>query len=133
VRDVKCSSDGTRFVVLDAGVNHLGGMAALRRLPPAVAVPVALTTEHEDERPARLVGPLCTPLDVLNAQALLPERIAIGDMVAIPNVGAYGLTASLLGFLSRELPCEIVVDGTELVESTRQVLTRTTLTGADGA
>jgi diaminopimelate decarboxylase len=55
---------------------------------------------------------------------MLPERLAIGDVLAIPNVGAYGLTASLLGFLSRDLPCEIVVDGGRLIEATRLTLTR---------
>jgi diaminopimelate decarboxylase len=69
-------------------------------------------------------GSLCTPLDVLNLRAMLPEGLAIGDVMAIPNVGAHGLTASLLGFLSRDLPCEIVVDGGRLIEATRLTLTR---------
>lgn len=124
VRDIKYSAGGTRFVVLDAGVNHLGGMSALRRIPPAVAVPAAVTSPGSADRPARLVGPLCTPLDVLNLRAMLPDALSIGDVLAIPNVGAYGLTASLIGFLGRELPVEIVVDGTDLVEATRLTLTR---------
>lgn len=124
VRDIKRSASGTRFVVLDAGVNHLGGMSALRRIPPVVAVPTVVSRQCSHDRPARLVGPLCTPLDVLNLQALLPDQLSIGDMLAIPNVGAYGLTASLLGFLSRELPHEIVVDGTELMDATRLTLRR---------
>lgn len=124
VRDVKRSASGTRFVVLDAGVNHLGGMAALRRIPPVIAVPVALSNDGSPDCPARLVGPLCTPLDVLNLHAMLPDQLSVGDMVAIPNVGSYGLTASLVGFLSRELPCEIVVDGARLIDATRLALTR---------
>lgn len=126
VRDIKSSANGTRFVVVDAGVNHLGGMAALRRIPPVVATPIAMPDESSQDRPARLVGPLCTPLDVLNFRAMLPEQLSAGDMLAIPNVGAYGLTASLVGFLSRELPSEIVVDGTRLIEATRLTLTRAT-------
>lgn len=124
VRDIKRSSRGTRFVVLDAGVNHLGGMSALRRIPPIAAEPVAMLEGKSVDGPARLVGPLCTPLDVLNQQAMLPDDLAIGDVLAVPNVGAYGLTASLLGFLSRDLPHEVVVDGTELVEANRLMLSR---------
>ncbi len=124
VRDIKRSSRGTRFVVLDAGVNHLGGMSALRRIPPIAAEPVAMLEGKSVDVPARLVGPLCTPLDVLNQQAMLPDDLAIGDVLAVPNVGAYGLTASLLGFLSRDLPHEVVVDGTELVEANRLMLSR---------
>jgi diaminopimelate decarboxylase len=124
VRDIKRSPRGTRFVVLDSGVNHLGGMSALRRIPPVAAGPVTVPVRGSVDHPARIVGPLCTPLDVLNLQAMLPDHLAIGDVLAIPNVGAYGLTASLLGFLSRDLPHEIVVDGSELVEATRLTLTR---------
>jgi diaminopimelate decarboxylase len=124
VRDIKSAADGTRFVVLDAGVNHLGGMSALRRLPPVVAVPETSASDGSPDRAARLVGPLCTPLDLLNPRAMLPEGLATGDLVAIPNVGAYGLTASLLGFLSRDLPCEIVVDSGRFIEATRLALVR---------
>ncbi|MFJ4673909.1 hypothetical protein ACIQAE_38870 [Kitasatospora purpeofusca] len=56
-----------------------------------------------------MVGPLCTPADVL-ARAVTMHVPPPGSVLAIPNVGAYGLTAALTGFLSRPLPA-VVVDG----------------------
>jgi diaminopimelate decarboxylase len=42
--------------------------------------------------------------------------VEVGDVLAVPNVGAYGLTASLLGFLSHETPEEVAYRGTEVIE-----------------
>jgi diaminopimelate decarboxylase len=42
-----------------------------------------------------------------------------GDLIAFPNVGAYGLTASLVGLLSRLAAGEVVLDGTEVVPFSR--------------
>ena len=53
-----------------------------------------------------MVGPLCTPLDGLARGLALPE-LREGDLLAVPNVGAYGLTASLVGFLSHPAPLEV--------------------------
>ena len=55
---------------------------------------------------------------MLNSRAPLPD-VAPGDLLVVPNVGAYGLTASLLGFLSREAPAEVAVDGGEVVSARR--------------
>jgi diaminopimelate decarboxylase len=60
------------------------------------------------------VGPLCTPGDILGRDISLP-RLGIGDVVAIPNAGAYGVTSSLLMFLGRPAPVEIAVKGGEIV------------------
>jgi diaminopimelate decarboxylase/alkylation response protein AidB-like acyl-CoA dehydrogenase len=122
VTDVKRSRDRT-FVVLDAGVNHLGGMSGLRRLMPLVAHPL---TVGGTGSPVTLVGPLCTPNDVLAHEIELPA-VRGGDAVVFPNVGAYGLSASLVAFLSRDLPVEVVVDGDREVSVSRQRLERVPL------
>src|SRR5439155_21363787 len=56
-----------------------------------------------------VVGPLCTPLDVLARAARLP-RIDVGDLIGIFQSGAYARSASPLGFLSHPSPAEIWVD-----------------------
>ncbi|NBH07253.1 type III PLP-dependent enzyme, partial [Amycolatopsis sp. SID8362] len=63
-----------------------------------------------DALDALVAGPLCTPLDTWSRGAKLPE-LSPGDLVAVPNVGAYGLSASLVAFLGHPLPVEVVVDG----------------------
>jgi diaminopimelate decarboxylase len=107
-------SRGRRFVVLDAGINTLGGMAGLGRLLPLA---VAVDGDPPTER-ATLAGPLCTPGDLLGRDVAVPE-LAPGDVVRVPNLGAYGLTASLVTFLSRPAPAEVFLDGGEVVAATR--------------
>jgi diaminopimelate decarboxylase len=113
VVDVKVSK-GQTFTVLDAGINHLGGMAGLRRLPPIVPtlqqVPGDDSVARDGTVPTAVVGPLCTPLDTFTRSTDLPAPRP-GDLVAVPNVGAYGMTASLLAFLSHPTPVEVVTDG----------------------
>jgi diaminopimelate decarboxylase len=57
---------------------------------------------------AHVVGPLCTPLDLLGAGVDLP-KLEEGDLVAVLQSGAYGLTASPTAFLSHPKPAEILV------------------------
>lgn len=127
VLDVK-KSHGRDVVVLQSGINHLGGMSGLRRLPPLA--PHLLNAEGTRQgRPldALVTGPLCTPLDTWARSTPLPP-IRPGDVVAVPNVGAYGLYASLVAFLGHPLPAEVVIDGDHpgrAPEASRLVLTRT--------
>ncbi len=121
--DVK-RSQGTPVVVLESGINHLGGMSGLRRLPPLV--PTLHAADGRDGEPLRtaiLAGPLCTPLDTWARAATLPD-VRPGDVLAVPNVGAYGLSASLLAFLGHPAPVEVVCDGDRIVGTTRLTLTR---------
>ncbi|MGV3662322.1 MAG: type III PLP-dependent enzyme [Prosthecobacter sp.] len=115
VLDVKQAGTKT-FVVLDTGIHHLGGMSGLGRIPRAAITLQNLTAQREGEMLADVVGPLCSPLDSLaRGQKMAP--VEVGDVLAVPNVGAYGLTASLLGFLSHETPAEVAFRGAEVVES----------------
>ncbi|MDI5970990.1 type III PLP-dependent enzyme [Streptomyces sp. SL13] len=128
VAEVK-ENEGGRFVLVDSGIHHLGGMAGLGRL-----VRPAATPEPGAAHPAltsHLVGPLCTPADVLGSK--VPVCAAgPGDVLVVPNTGAYGLTASLLGFLSRPAPAEVFVRGRTVVSASRLTLSRTPLdTGVD--
>ncbi|MFJ9120042.1 type III PLP-dependent enzyme [Streptomyces sp. NPDC102394] len=111
---------GHTFAVLDAGINVFGGMSGLGRLlPVSVEIPV-----DQDSRQVTLAGPLCTPGDVLGRDVTVPADLAPGDLLAIPNTGAYGPTASLLMFLGRPSPVEVVVDGETTVSATRIERTR---------
>ncbi len=56
-----------------------------------------------------IVGPLCTSIDRLANGIMLP-RLREGDVVAVHNSGAYGLTASPIHFISHAVPSEILVD-----------------------
>jgi diaminopimelate decarboxylase len=110
VIDVK-TSRGKKFVILDGGMHHhlaaSGnlGQTIKRNYPVAILNRLQTSTREEID----LVGPLCTPLDVLAREVTLPAA-EVGDLVGIFQSGAYARTASPLGFLSHPTPPEVLVD-----------------------
>lgn len=104
-------SRGVTYLVLDGGLNH--NLAAAGCLGQVLRrnYPVAIANRLEEPATATcdVVGPLCTPLDTLARKARLPEA-AEGDLVAIFQSGAYGLTASPNDFLSHPTPCEALAE-----------------------
>jgi diaminopimelate decarboxylase len=122
VLDVK-ESHGRQVVVFDSGINHLGGMAGLRRLQPIRPDVLASADRPGAPTVSMLAGPLCTPTDVWSHADELPP-VRPGDLVSIPNVGAYGLYASLVGFLGHPMPIEVIVDSGRVVEVSRLQLHR---------
>lgn len=110
VRAVK-HSRGQRFIVTDGGMHHhlaaSGNLGqVIKRDYPIVAASRMAATELAE---AHVVGPLCTPLDTLGRQTQLPEVVA-GDLIAVLQSGAYGLTASPVHFLSHPMPVEVMVE-----------------------
>lgn len=103
-------SKGHVFLITDGGMHHHladsgnFGMVMKRNYPVAIASKMG--TEPVEE--VTIAGPLCTPLDRLANDAMMP-RAEIGDLVAVFVSGAYGPTASPLGFLSHPHPAEILV------------------------
>lgn len=122
VTNVK-QSRGRTFAVLDAGINTLGGMAGLGRLLPLSVEPKAGNQGGEEETVVTLAGPLCTPGDLLSRSAKMPLPHP-GDVIAVPNVGAYGPTASLLLFLGRPAPAEILLRAGEVTSASRLISSR---------
>jgi len=110
VRAVK-RSRGQRFVVMDGGMHHhlaaSGNLGQVIKRDYPIVAPEHLAAPLQGD--TQLVGPLCTPLDTLSRQTALPE-LAAGDLVAVMQSGAYGLSASPVGFLSHPMPVEVLVD-----------------------
>jgi diaminopimelate decarboxylase len=78
---------------------------------PATSAPPLVLAERAAPRTATDVwGCLCLPGDVLADGAPLPP-LAVGDVLAFPNAGAYGLSASPALFLSHPTPVEVAFDG----------------------
>lgn len=98
-------SRGTRFVILQGGVNHL-----LRPLLTGEAFPVRRVggAPATSGSPATLAGPLCTSLDRLG-EAELPDDVAPGDLLAFGMAGAYGFTEAMTNFLLHPVPDEVWV------------------------
>lgn len=96
-------SRGTRFAILEGGINHL-----IRPLLTGEPFPVKAVGRGEGTVPYTLAGPLCTSLDRLGEVAL-PDLRA-GDLLAFGTTGAYGLNEGMTHFLSHPVPPEVWVD-----------------------
>ena len=103
-------SRGKTFLVTDGGLQHQlaasGNFGQLLRRNYPVAIANRFGIEPEEE--ATVTGCLCTPLDLLADEAMLPKA-EVGDLVAIFCAGAYGLSASPQEFLSQPRAREILV------------------------
>jgi diaminopimelate decarboxylase len=103
-------SRGQVFLVTDGGLHHHLAASGnfgqiLRKNYPVLVGNRVLGTERER---ASVVGPLCTPLDLLGDRIEL-ARAEAGDLIVVLQSGAYGFTASPLGFLSHPAPREVLV------------------------
>ena len=103
-------SRGQVFLVTDGGLHHHLAASGnfgqvIRKNYPVV---IANKMNSSDIESASVVGPLCTPLDLL-ADKMELAQAEVGDLVAILQSGAYGLTASPLRFLSHPTPMEVLV------------------------
>lgn len=103
-------SRGKTFLVVDGGMHHQlaasgnFGQVIRRNYPVAIGNRTYAATSEE----VTVVGCLCTPLDLLADDVLLP-RADIGDLVVVFQAGAYGLTASPTAFLGHPAPAEVLV------------------------
>ncbi len=88
--------------ILQASGNF--GQVIRKNYPQLIATRVAAAPREV----VTVVGPLCTPLDLLGDRVQL-SRADVGDLVAVFQSGAYGLSASPTAFLSHPPPGEILV------------------------
>ncbi len=96
-------SCGTRFAILEGGINHL-----LRPLLTGEPFPVRAIGKSGPMIHTTLAGPLCTSLDRLG-EVDLPSDLAPGDLLAFGRTGAYGFSEGMTHFLSHPVPPEIWV------------------------
>jgi diaminopimelate decarboxylase len=103
-------SRGQVFLVTDGGLHHhlaaSGNFGQVIRKNYPVAIGNKMASGARET--ASVVGPLCTPLDLLAEQMELAKADA-GDLVVVFQSGAYGLTASPTAFLSHPAPVEVLV------------------------
>jgi len=103
-------SRGQTFLVADGGLNHhlsaSGNFGQIIRKNYPVAIGNRMDSATLES--VTVVGPLCTPLDLLADRMKLPVA-GPGDLVVIFQSGAYGASASPHGFLGHPAPLEVLV------------------------
>lgn len=103
-------SCGQVFLVTDGGLHHHlaasgnFGQVLRKNYPVAVANRIGEPASEVQS----VVGPLCTPLDIL-AEKMQLAHAEPGDLIAVFQSGAYGLTASPAAFLSHPAAAEVLV------------------------
>lgn len=119
VLDVKVAHGDKTCVILDTGMIHLGGMAGLGRIYRAVASIEPFGKPREGALlSADVMGSTDYALDYV-ARDTSVSPLKPGDVVSIPNVGAYGVTASLVAFTGLQPPVEVCCRGTSVVAAHR--------------
>ena len=98
------------FLVTDGGLNH--HLAASGNFGQVVRKNYPVTIGNRcDAGPVEVVsvvGPLCTPLDLLADRMALPPA-EVGDLVVVYQSGAYGASASPQAFLGHTACTEVLV------------------------
>lgn len=103
-------SRGHTFLVTNGGLHHHLAASGnfgqvVRKNYPVVVGNRVMGAEREV---VSVVGPLCTPLDLL-ADRMELAKAAVGDLIVVFQSGAYGLTASPARFLSHPGCAEVLV------------------------
>lgn len=103
-------SRGYPFLITNGGLHHHLAASGnfgqvIRKNYPVVVGNRVVGTERET---VTVVGPLCTPLDIL-AERMELAKADVGDLIVVFQSGAYGLSASPTAFLSHPPCLEILV------------------------
>jgi diaminopimelate decarboxylase len=96
---------GKQFVIVDAGMNDLlrpALYAAFHRIEPVAPGRGAV-------RPVDVVGPVCETGDFLARDRPL-EEVAVGDLLAVRDTGAYGFCMTS-NYNLRPRPAEVLAEG----------------------
>lgn len=103
-------SRGQVYLVTDGGLHQ--HLAASGNFGQVVRKNYPVTIGNRADSPtteiASVVGPLCTPLDLLADRMTLPVA-QIGDLAVVFQSGAYGASASPQGFLGHPACVEVLV------------------------
>ncbi|KGJ91144.1 pyridoxal-dependent decarboxylase, exosortase A system-associated [Colwellia psychrerythraea] len=103
-------SRGTTYLVCDGGLHHhlanSGNFGQVIRKNYPLAIGNKLNNKELEQ--VNIVGPLCTPLDILADKIQLPKA-NLGDYVVVFQSGAYGASASPKDFLSQPNLREILL------------------------
>lgn len=109
ITDIKVSR-GHTYLVTDGGLHHhlsaSGNFGQVLRKNYPVTIGTRMG-EHAAEA-VSVVGPLCTPLDLIAERMALPQA-AEGDLVVVFQSGAYGASASPQAFLGHPGVAEVLV------------------------
>ncbi len=106
----KKQSRGTTYLVTNGGLHH--HLAASGNFGQVIRKNYPVITAHRVAFGPRelvsVVGPLCTPLDILGEKMELGQA-EVGELIVVLQSGAYGYSASPHFFLGHPAPLQVLV------------------------
>src|SRR5205823_4803079 len=99
-----------------------------KAFPPVVLNELAHLAQTAARTPTDVLGCLSLPGDVLAEARPLPS-LTLGDVLAFPNAGAYGLGASPFSFHAHPAPAEVAFEGSRIEVLRARPSTRSVLEG----
>ena len=112
---------GSHYAILDGGIHHVnyyGGNMGLRI--PHIKFLHSGDSISETSKEWVLCGSLCTTADII-VRSIPICGLAIGDVLAFENIGAYSVTEGPCLFLSRNMP-RILLRNEEGIQIARDVV-----------
>ncbi|XP_046638121.1 diaminopimelate decarboxylase-like [Daphnia pulicaria] len=107
VLGIKKSPDGGKnFLVVDAAMNDLIRPSFYQAYHHVLPVRKSISSERTYD----IVGPICESGDFLAVDRRLPQEPVKGDLMAIMDIGAYGM-AMASNYNMRARAAEVLVDG----------------------
>ena len=107
-------SRGQVYLVADGGLHHHlaasgnFGQVVRKNYPVTICRQPGNQADAPELESASVVGPLCTPLDLLADRMMLPVA-QVGDLAVVFQSGAYGISSSPQGFLGHPACVEVLV------------------------
>jgi diaminopimelate decarboxylase len=100
-------SKGTKYIICDGGYSHHPASFHIGRYSSNRFPVLPVTNNYGEQELVTVTGPTGTPVDIL-ARDIMMSAVAPGDLLRIPNSGAYGFTNSSQHFFSGPSPAEVM-------------------------
>lgn len=101
VMDLK-ENEGVNYCIIDGGINHINYYGSMMGMNWPVLQHIK-TSKDTEEKKWCICGSLCSTNDV-EVRVFDAKGLAVNDLIAFNNIGAYSITEGIYLFLSRTMP-----------------------------
>lgn len=100
-------SKGKKYIICDGGYSHHPASFHIGRFSNNRFAVMPVKNAQAPQELVTVTGPTGTPVDIL-ARDIMMDPVIPGDLLRIPNSGAYGFTNSCQHFFSGPSPAEVM-------------------------
>lgn len=100
-------SKGKKYIICDGGYSHHPASFHIGRFSQNRFMVEPVKVSAGEQELVTVTGPTGTPVDIL-AKDIMMSNVMPGDLLRVPNSGAYGFTNSCQHFFSGPSPAEVM-------------------------